>query len=394
MLSNPLDAMQPLLRAARAHRAPLAAASALLLVLSAVWGMQAYGHVARAETTSVAQAWGEEGAFTYTVPVQRASPMFANGTVLGMGEPAYFSSISPSFDVTFVWKVAQPAATDAAALGNLVVQVRSETQDGRALWSLEFPLANGSSSAGEPLTMVGHADLPAMTAQVQDGMRALGLGEAKLHWTVLARVASTFHASWGEVRNSSAYTLPVAFDGPMYMLPTADEARSVRDHGLSVVSVRESRAGLAGLLGAPIPLAGLGLGMLGLGFAGAVGRKPRGGGPPPEAAEMERDLGKFGMWVTEVEGPMEPTGDWGPIVDLGSLGDLVDMAAEARTRVLLDHASRTFYVLTPQACYRFATHPWVHSAAESGTGGEPRNGQGGEPAESEAKEPKRGWPRN
>jgi hypothetical protein len=42
------------------------------------------------------------------------------------------------------------------------------------------------------------------------------------------------------------------------------------------------------------------------------------------------------------------------------------MACEARTRVLLDEASRTFYALTPpQACYRFAPARAVPGAAEA-----------------------------
>src|ERR687887_514513 len=98
MSPTPKEALQPLLRAARVYRAPLAVASALLLVVSGAWAMQAYAHVDREQVSTISHAWTEDGAFSYSVPVQRASPMFANGTVLGMGEPAYFTSISPQFD--------------------------------------------------------------------------------------------------------------------------------------------------------------------------------------------------------------------------------------------------------------------------------------------------------
>jgi hypothetical protein len=391
MLSpNPSEAMQPLLRAARAHRASVAAAGALLLVVGGAWALQAYEHVERTQDTAVSKAWSEQAGFTYSVPVQRDSPMFRNGTVLGMGEPAYVSSISPAFDVSFRWQVAQPAVSDAQALGSMVVEVRSDAQDGRALWTLEFPLANASSSAGQPLAMQGTVDLRDLEAQVHQGLQALDVGEAKLTWQVLARVAYTWHAPWGEVRNTSAFALPVRFDGPMYMLPTADEAQSGREHGDQLVTVHEQRAGLAGLLAAPIALGIAGLGGAGLGLAVLASRPPPGRRPEPQAEAVEKELAKFGMWVTEVEGPMEPSPEWGPVVDLNRLADLVDMAAEARTRVLLDASSKTFYVLTPQACYRFATHPWLHAAAEAG---EPRRDPEGEPAEAAKGRRKLRWRR-
>lgn len=361
-------ASEPLRRAARLHRAPLAAASTLLLVVSAVWAMQAVAHVDRVQATTMDKAWSEQGTFAYTVPVLKDSPMFRNGTVLGMGEPAYFRSVSPVIDASFDWQLAEPATSDAQALGSLAMVVRDEDARGRALWTLEFPVANASSDAGQALHLAGRLDLPGMEAQVRQGLQALGIADTKLTWQVVARVAFTFHAPWGEVRNTSSFVLPLAFDGPMYTLPGADDARSVRLHGEPHVTVRESRAGLAALLASPLLLAGLGAGLAGLGLLGWSSRPPPSGAPGKAEVSAEREAAKFATWITEVEGPLEPGEDWGAIVDLNSLADLVDMAAETRTRVLLDKASRTYYVLTPKVCYRFSTHPWLHASAEPGKG--------------------------
>ena len=49
-------------------------------------------------------------------------------------------------------------------------------------------------------------------------------------------------------------------------------------------------------------------------------------------------------------------------MDVATVGDLVDLAAEARTRVLLDESSRVFFVVASGLLFRCATHAEAASA--------------------------------
>lgn len=335
------------------YRAPLALLAGALLVLGGLWSLDAATRVERERRLVLDEAWSDEGVFTYAVPVAKDSPVFVNGTVLGMGEPAYFSSVSPRVLVNFTWRLAEPA-TPAEAAGHLKAVVQAAAPDGRAYWTLEEPLANATGQG--PVVLAGVVDLEALDARVLETVRALGMLDAKTRWTVVATVAFAASAPWGELRQVSTFELPLERSPPLYVLPSADDARALREHGEPREVVQEHQKGLAGLLGAPLPLLVLGAGgALGAALASAR-RKPSGGGAGRAEPEgFLRDLDRHREWVVEVVGPVPPA-EGERVLDLDDLDDLVAFAAEARTRVLLDRYCRVFYVHAPGATYRYARH--------------------------------------
>ncbi len=88
----------------RRHLAAAALVSAALLALGAASAASPYSHVDRAPPSSQHKDWAEKASYAYVVPVERNSTHWANGTILPMGMPAYYRTITQNVTVTFAWR--------------------------------------------------------------------------------------------------------------------------------------------------------------------------------------------------------------------------------------------------------------------------------------------------
>ncbi len=247
-----MSTLQPLRarlqRAARENRTALAAVALAALALGTLWSTQAASATrVQVATIPAPDAWTESATFTYRVPVANASGPYAAGTVLGMGEPGYFTTISPRFEVAFRWEPEGLPAARLTASGTLKLIVQ-----GAGGWRFEAPLDNRTAS-GQALALGGVVDLPA----IQRDVEAAGHDASNASWAVVARVA---YAAPGV--QSSTFTLPIQYDPPLYVLPSAEALATTTAHGQPETRVTQTRAGLPGLLGAPaapaLALAGVG----------------------------------------------------------------------------------------------------------------------------------------
>jgi uncharacterized protein DUF5305 len=337
------------------HRRHALALGVGLLLLCAAWSYDAAGRIERIHEVTQDHRHVEQGVFTYSVPVVVDSAAWANGTVLGMGEPGYFSTISPRALVNFTWEMREGAPSNVQAVASLVLAVRAEQANtGRVLWSFEDALAEGTSNGSSALVVPAVLDIPAIDARVRDTVQTLGLQDLGTAWTMVATVSYTAQFPWGQERNTTAFTLPVERAPPMYMLPGADALRFPREHADVQTVVHEQRAGAAGLVRAPLgPLAFL----AGAALLVIVRRRP----DVPDAAASEHgafeaELARYRDWVIRVHGPLPAPAEEDRVIDVDRLDDLVSVASEVRSRVLLDEYCRVFWVYAPGAAYRYRKH--------------------------------------
>lgn len=241
-----------LARAAREHRPALAAAALVALALGTLWSTQAVAAPQREVVTIPApDAWRETGRFTYAVPVENASGPYPAGTVLGMGEPGYLTTLSPHALVTFAWSAEGLRAERVTGHASLRLVVQ-----GASGWRVERDLAN--------LTFDQAPDAPVRLDAVLDvagtlsGLRSAGHADETATWSLVARVARA-----APEPAAQAFTLAVHVDAPLYVLPAPSALATVVPHGEPRVEVHEERAGAAGLLRAPagplLALAGAGV---------------------------------------------------------------------------------------------------------------------------------------
>lgn len=338
----------------RAHAAAVALVGALLLVAGLASGWSEAHATTTQQQTVERTRWNERAAFDYAVPVTRNSTQWPNGTILPMGMPAYYRTISPTFLVNFSWMPANATVERGLADATLALRVRAESPQGRAYWSFEEPLDARLFAAREPVRLAGLVDLDAMVAQIDRASREMPLGDGHLNLSVVARVAYALDAGGQADAATSEYALPLGFGDPRFTLPDPADARWDKPHATASVQSLVAQQGLEGALASPrvvgLALAGAAL----LGVALWARRTDPTRGLDPDEAAFRLELERHREFVTMARGAVDPARFPTPIVDTATLDDLVDAAADARARVLLDAASRVYYVVLPTLTYRYA----------------------------------------
>src|SRR5581483_6547531 len=336
----------------RAHAAPAMLLAGLLLVAGLAGAWSAYHEEARDTRTVSTTRWSESAAFAYSVPVTRNSTHWPNGTVLPMGMPGYFRTISDRVLVNFTWAPSGADAERGLADASLTLRVRADSPQGRPFWSFERPLAQGLFAAGEPVALHGTVDLDGTAAEVERASREMPVGDGHLNVTVIARVAYAFDRAGQDEAGTSEFALPVGLGDPRVTLPDPGDITWERPHATLSTSTTATTLGWAGVLGSLRSLALVAGGVAALAaIAWAVRAGPARGVDAAEG-EFRRELERHREYVTLAEGPLDAARLPAPLVDTATLDDLVEAAADARTRVVLDRASRVYYAVLPTMTYR------------------------------------------
>lgn len=335
----------------RASRAALAAAG-LALLLGAAWtGASAYTEPRAERSIERELLWTEEASYVYGVPVTRNSTHIPIGTLLPMGQPAYFRTISDALLLEHRWFAAPGVAGIApagVAAARMSVHVDAVTPDGRPYWSIEHKLAEGTTrdlAAG--IALSARLDLDALVAEYAEVDKQLPVSDGHVNWTIRTVVTYAFDLRGRHVEGTVEHVLPFQVQDPRILAPGPEDLAWRTPHTEEQVHVSSAPRGMPGVLSSPrvLGLAGLGLALLLLPSTLA----PRG-----DAADAyERERRRYRDWVSTAGGIPATTG---PVVDVHTLEDLVHVASDARTRVLLDPATRVFYALLPSATYRYARH--------------------------------------
>lgn len=323
----------------------------IVLMIAGSWLAGGAFHEA-IETRSVENVapWTERAAFTYAVPVTRNSTHWPIGTRLPMGEPAYFRTVSDSIDVEFTWDAFGAEMGHGVAAGSLTVQARAQTADGRPYWSVEHALAEVvAQDVQSGLRLSARVDLDALVSEVAALSEELPPGEGTINWSVRANVVYAIDVAGRRDQAQVEFSLPILASDPRFILPPADALRWDSTHAQERISVSSEPAGMANVL-----RSGKVLGLLGTGavifILGALLA------PATHGSSFEREFKKYREWVSVAGAVPSSARGSGSIVDVGSLEDLVHVAADARTRVLLDESARIFYALLPGVTYRYARH--------------------------------------
>jgi Family of unknown function (DUF5305) len=239
--------------------------------------------------------------------------------------------------------------------------VRAETPQGRAFWSFERPLAQGLFPADRPARLNGTVDLDATAAEIARAEAEMPVGDGRLNWTVVARVAYAFDRDGGSEAGTSEFALPVGWAEPRFTLPDPGDLRWDQPHADAVATVTTAQAGWLGIMASLRSLALVAAGAGGLAFVAWARRSDPARGLDPAEAAFRVELERHREYVTVAEGPVDASRMPAPFVDTASLEDLVEAAADARTRVLLDRQARIYYAATPTMTYRFAGRALVRA---------------------------------
>lgn len=342
---------------ARAHHAKLAAVSAALLVLGLVGAHGSYHEVERERHTQEVSRWSEEARFTYEVPVTRNATLWPLNSTLPMGQPAYYRTVSEFIHLQFDWRAKGLADPDGMAQADLALLVRSESRQGRTYWEVEHPLAQAmTGDAAEGIVLRASLNLDNLNEEITRINRELPTSDGRVNWTVRATVAYALRSGEHTEAATARYDFPFVLSDPRVELPKPDEVAWERPHVRTTSSTLEKPAGWPGVLSDLRAQAFTLVGGAGVALALWAGRTDPTRGMTRRELDFRREHEKFEEWVTTASRPVDAQGLPHPIVDVEGLEDLVAVASDARSRVLLDPATRIYYAVLPTMTYRYAKH--------------------------------------
>lgn len=338
----------------RAHKIMVGLTALVMLVAGGVSLTAAYKVPTRQQHASEQERWAESAAYSYTVPVTRNSTHWPIGTVLPMGMPAYFRTISQGVPFEFTWN-ATGARGNASGLTTL--WIRGQAHDGRLYWAIQHDLAMGETrDAAAGLQMRGAVDLDLIVAEISQAFREMPMGDGTLNVTLETNVSYAVEATGGLDADRETFVFPLNVQDPRILLPMPSELQWHTPHVATTTWLTEAPAGWDGAL---TDLTGLSLLVAGASALGLLAYAalldPLARLTPRDAAYV-REHQRHRAWVTTSTGELDVGGFPGSVVEVASLEALVEAASDARCRVLHDPMLRVYYAVLPNATYRYARH--------------------------------------
>ena len=135
-----------------------------MVILSGFWMFQEYSRVVYEEKNIT--AYTQRANYTYSAPVTEPNPLYPEGTQLGMGKPAYFFSVSPTADISFVYSLEAAESADISVEANTVILASCKGgygEEQKIFWQKGFPLGDSKTAqlkSGEVLTSNFTLDVP------------------------------------------------------------------------------------------------------------------------------------------------------------------------------------------------------------------------------------------
>jgi hypothetical protein len=337
----------------RRHRVAAFVLALALLAGGALSLASSYRAVGIALHETTRDRWSEEASYAYVVPVVRNSTHWPVGTQLPMGLPAYYRTVSDSFALSFAWRAANASGTASA---DMALRIVAQTTDGRVYWDIVHPLAQGDAGADGALRLDAVLDMDALVAEADRIGKELPIGEGKVVWSVETTVAYAMTADGARDDATSSFVFPITVQDPRFILPAPEAATWEQPHSETRTWTSEHVAGAGGALSDLKGLALLagGAALLALVAWLALG-DPLRTLAARDAAYVREHL-RHSEWVTSVPGPIDVSSFPAAVVDVADLETLIETAADARSRVLHDHAQRIYYTVLPNATYRYARH--------------------------------------
>ena len=341
----------------RAHKIMVALIALVMLVAGGASASAAYRAPTKQQHAAEHERWAEDAAYTYSVPVTRNSTHWPIGTVLPMGMPAYFRTISEQVPFVFTWNA-------TGALGNAsgitTLWVRAQAHDGRLYWAIQHDLAmSETNDVGAGLRMQGAVDLDEIVAEIAQAYREMPMGDGTLNVTLETNVSYSVEAAGGPDAARETFVFPLNIQDPRILLPMPSELQWHKPHVAKTTWVTEAPAGwdgaLTDLTGLALLVAG-GLVLAMLAYASLLDPLAR---LSPRDASYVREHQRHRAWVTTSTGELDVGGFPGSVVEVASLEALVEAASDARCRVLHDPMLRVYYAVLPNATYRYARHAKV-----------------------------------
>lgn len=321
------------------------------MVLSGIWACDAYREEEYEVQEKLVSSYTQYGVYTYTVPVTEANPLYAKGTILEMGKPAYFLTVSPIIDVSFTYRLESTGSADISVERETMIVATSKEvaeEEEKIFWQKEFLLKSegfDKINNGEMVTTnysLNISEIQSMVKGVQDQLKY----PQDTTIEVVTRVYYDGKINGENVEGTEEFTMPISISPSYYQIP---EELEFSEDTNKYKKVRVKKDPSLSTIKMPLSLFLFSMVLIGttLPFMNMSSVEPA----YIEKLEKERRYSSFKDFISKGKLP-EKRGSLLE-VEISSLQELIDAAVDTNSRTIYDQEAGTYFMIHNNALYIF-----------------------------------------
>lgn len=323
----------------------------IMMISSGICTYDAYRVAGYEVQEKLVSSYTQYGVYTYTVPVTEANPLYTKGTTLEMGKPAYFLTVSPTVDVSFMYRLESTGSADVNVEREIMIVAKSKKVAGekeKIFWQKEFPLKSEGFDKiknGEMVTSnfsLNISEIQTMVKGMQDHLKYSQ--DATIE--VVTHVNYDGKINGEDVEGTKEFTMPLLIASSYYQIP---EELEFSEETNTYKKFRVKKDPSLSTLKTPLLLFLFSIVLIGiiLPFMNISAVEPT----YIEKLEKERRYSSFKEFISKGKLP-EKRGSLLE-VEISSLQELIDAAIDTNSRVIYDQESETYFMLHNNALYTF-----------------------------------------
>jgi hypothetical protein len=323
----------------------------MALIISGLWTYEASRAVYE-EKEEVISLYTQHGSYIYSVPVTEENPLYAIGTRLEMGKPAYFLAASPTIDMSFAYNLeSAESANISGKIGTMIVATGKGVSGGeeKIFWQKEFPLkSEGSDDIQNGASVIKNFSLN--VSEIQSKVKNV---QDQLNYPQDATIEIVNRVNYqGKINGEDTYiikdfSIPLVISSSYYQLP--GQLDFSQDASITKKVSTTSYPPLS-TLKMPLSLFLLSFVLVGTTLVGTRMKKVE--SAYIKKLEKERKITPFKEFISKGKLP-EKINSFMKI-EISSIQDLVDTAIDMNERVIYDAESGSYFTIHNGVLYIFS----------------------------------------
>ncbi|MDD4248613.1 MAG: DUF5305 family protein [Methanosarcina sp.] len=298
-------------------------------------------------------SYTQRGNYTYSASVTELNPLYPEGTRLEMGKPAYFFSVSPTLDVSFVYGIEAADSADLNVEAETMIVASGKEGSGeeqKIFWQKKFQVGDSKTvkmKNGDTLTSDFTLDVPETQLKAKAVQDQLNYSSDPTI-EIVTTINYEGQINGENVKGTKNFAIPVNIVSTYYQMPaelgfsedTYKNVKVKKDPSISTIK---------------FPLL---LFLLSTVLVGAFIPVRKMSKVDPEYIEKLEKESKKSPFKEFISGGKIPENRNSLLkVEISSLEDLVDAAADMNERVIHDAGSGEYFIIHNGALYIFFDAP-------------------------------------
>lgn len=323
----------------------------LMMIFSGLWMYEEYAGASYEEKNVT--SYTQRGNYTYSASVTEPNPLYPEGTKLEMGNPAYFLSVSPTEDISFVYSIEAADSADLSVEAKTMIVASGKEGSGeeqKIFWQKNFQVGDSKTAKmrnGDALTSNFTLDVPKTQLMVKEVQDQLNYSSDPTIEIVTA-IKYEGKINGENVKGAKNFVIPVDISSTYYQMP--EKLGFIED---TYKNVKVKKAPSLSTIKFPLFLFLLSTVLTGM----LIPIRKMSTVDPAYIEKLEKESKRSPFKEFISKGKLPENRLFPLQVDISSLQDLVDAAVDMNERVIHDVESGEYFIIHNGALYIFFDAP-------------------------------------